>query len=198
MVRLAGWLWQSGGVTLFRGRELLGGQSMVDTVLHLILITRHSADFDPLGEQLYPGLSPYTESFHDYVQKRYELAQLVGTDQFIWCVDERCPLRHYESVKPIEWHIKVDVARILGFVSDHQWDAFLKGHADHADGVLSRVYPPGNGYSVLVRFPIRRDELVKRIRYHVHSPDKADIVEEEFFDSDAKKIQDKKDATPSC
>jgi len=84
----------------------------------------------------------------------------------------------YEFVKPVEWKIEVHDNRILGFVDDKRWDEYLKGTGSLARGVFSHSCPPAHEheYSVLVKFPLRKEELRCKTVFRIATPDQATIL----------------------
>lgn len=145
------------------------------------LKTRHSADFDPLCGPLDRSRSPYAESFDDYPDKCAVLASLVGTDPFLWCYPMKYRIRYYEGVKPVEWMIKVSGNRVLGFVDDERWLQYLKDGDYLPRSVFSAFRPPAKECSILVTFPLRKEELVRKIVFQIISPTEAKIVSEEYL-----------------
>lgn len=148
--------------------------------MHLLL-TRHSLKFNPLGCELDSAQSPYADCYHDYPKKRHELARLVGTDMFLWCIPASCKFDFFEHVKLVEWKIRVSDERILGFVNDSRWFQYLEGKDDLPRSAFSASNPPTEKYSILVKFPLRRDELVSKTVFRFKSPTDAEILSEENF-----------------
>lgn len=146
-----------------------------------LLKTRQSEDFDPLRGPLDRSRSPYAESFDDYPAKCADIAALVGTDSFLWCYPEKRPFQFYEGVKPVEWVINVSDNRVLGFVDDERWFQYVKEGDYLPRSVFSASRPPVDEYSVLVNFPLRKEELVRKTVFEFISPTEAKIVSEEDF-----------------
>lgn len=148
-----------------------------------LLRTRHSLGFDPVTDKLDPAGSPYADWIRDYPQKRRKLACLVGTELFLWCLPAAREFPRFEEIKPVEWVIKVHANRILGFVDDERWKEYLEGTRSLHRGVFSTVGPPAHEheYSVLVKLPLRQEELVSKAVFKIASPDKAEILSREKF-----------------
>ena len=84
-----------------------------------------------------------------YVQRRSELAKLIGTEQFIWCVPVERGFGYYELDKPVEWTICVSPNRILGYVNVDRWSQFFQGNVASLRGIysdLDRGAEEGMGY----------------------------------------------------
>ena len=145
------------------------------------LKTRHSADFDPSRGPLDRSRSPYAESFNDYPDKCTVLASLVGTDSFLWCYPMEYPFRFYECAKPVEWMINVSDNRVLGFVDDERWFQYVKDGDYLPRSVFSASGPPAKECSILVSFPLSKEELVRKTVFQFISPTKAKIVSKEDF-----------------
>jgi len=148
--------------------------------MHLLL-TRHSLKFDPLDCELDPKQSPYADCYPDYAKKRSKLARLVGTESFLWCISANQKFHVYGSDKPVEWEIKVDDNRVLGFVNDNIWFRYLEGNDSLPRTVFCASKPPAEEYSVLVKFPLKQEELVCKRVFRFVNPDKAEIISEEKF-----------------
>lgn len=143
--------------------------------------TRHSEDFDLLSDALDRRRSPYAESYSDYPTRCQHLASLVGSDTFIWCIPGRHKFRAYEHEKPVEWVINVSEERILGFVDEARWYQYLAGGDHLAGSVFSTSRPPSEEYSVLVAYPLRREELVRKIVFDIISIEEANVASVEDF-----------------
>ena len=150
-------------------------------VLMYSVRTRHSLEFDPLTGSLNPALSPYVGTYDDYPMKRRELAQLVGTESFLWCIPATRKFSCYEPDKPVEWEIKVHDNRVIGFVHEERWSQYLEGTYRLLRTVFSASTPPAAEYSVLVQFPLREEELVHRTVFRYISAMKADVMCEQEF-----------------
>ena len=146
-----------------------------------LLRTRHATAFDLLGSHLLdPARSPYTDYFTTYVECRATLSTVLGTNQFLWCIDATREFPYYEAFKPIEWLIRVSPERILGFVREVPWYRFLRGVALDIDQIYS-PNQPGEASSILVPYPLRRDELVRRTHFEWVTLTKANIISDEAF-----------------
>lgn len=146
-----------------------------------LLRTRHSLEFDLLSSPLRQDLFPYTEAYEDYKDKRGDLGKLVGTIKFIWCIPASCFFKYYEMIKPVEWVIQVSNSRIRGFVHSQKWFDYLEGKKQSLEGVYFPDSPPKNEYSVIVDYPLQKEE-VKEIRiFRFIDPQNADILCEKRF-----------------
>jgi hypothetical protein len=144
--------------------------------------TRHSKKFNPLHGSLNRNLSPYAQSYDEYSVKCEKLAKLVGTDSFLWCIPKEIQFEHYEHCKPVEWEISVDDnRRILGFVDDCLWFQYLNEGGLLPINIFSCRQPPSSAYSVLVKFPLLKVEIIRKTVFRVITPTKVDIISEEHF-----------------
>jgi len=147
----------------------------------LLLKTRHSEDFDPLTSPLDRSRSPYAESYPDYPERCHQLASLVGCDSFLWCYPAERQIPFYEGVKLVEWVIEVNDERILGSVDDARWFQYVKGGDRLPRSVFSKSRPPSEERSVLVAYPLKREELVRKTVFGFISPTEAHVVSVEDF-----------------
>jgi len=104
-------------------------------------LSRHSAGFLLDRGTLNPGRSPYAELFRYYPQKHAALSAVAGRRSFLWAVRSQIGFRHYEMCKPVEWVLRVGVDRILGYVDDEKWMAFLDERFANVDGCFT-LKPP--------------------------------------------------------
>ena len=159
-----------------------GAENLLLGVDMLLLKTRHSKEFDPLCGPLNRSLSPYAESYDEYPVKCENLAKLVGTNAFLWCIPKEMPFEYYEQAKPVEWEINViDNERRLGFINDCIWHQYLKKGGLLPINVFSSSQPPSSDYSVLVKFPILKEELICKKVFKVIEPTKAEVISKESF-----------------
>ena len=102
---------------------------------------------------------------------------------FLWCLPAARPFPRHEIAKPVEWVIKVRANRILGFVDDKKWDEYLKDKGPLDREVFAAVPPPAHEheYSVLVTFPLQKEELVCKTVFEFVTPDEAKIRGKEKF-----------------
>ena len=117
-----------------------------------------------------------------YRQRRAALASIVGTDQFLWAYEKSRAFKGYEMIKPVEWELKIEPARILGYIDDDKWIKFYLGESLTANGCFMRMRPLSIEVSVLLPFPILRNELVSRTIFQIGSPHKASIREKICFE----------------
>ena len=142
------------------------------------LRTRHSFEFNLVSDRLDSDVFPYADCYPDYVDKRTELGQLMGTNDFIWCIPASRIFRHYEMIKPVEWIVQICDERILGYVHDQHWFDFLQGTRLSLKGVYTKKNPPQDEFSVLVQYPLHIDEVKQINIFRITDPDHADVVED--------------------
>lgn len=124
------------------------------------LWTQQGKDFDltDKGGRLDPSRSQYAganaDSTPDYCDRLKALFDLVGTDQFIWCVDSTSHLEWYRPEPLFEWLIEVEQSAILGYVRDDPWSDYITGKTRELANSFSRSRPTDSTYSVLVQFPL--------------------------------------------
>lgn len=142
------------------------------------LITRHSEIFNPLVTKLDRNKSPYTRAFIDYSKKCDDLAKLVGTSNFIWCVHENEPFEEYDPTIPVEWLLDVqDENRILGYVDDKLWVEYLMNGGYLPNTTFSKFKPMSGKHSVLVLYPLLKKELMKKTIFNQDE----EVISEQFF-----------------
>lgn len=145
-------------------------------------LTRHSEDFDLRHDPLDPSRCPYERSHPGYVQRRSKLAKLVGTEQFIWCVPVERGFEYYELDKPVEWTICVRPDRILGYMNVDRWSQFFQSNVTSLRGIYSDLDRGAEeGWDILVKYPLHDCVILKRVRYRVITPQRAEIIDVESF-----------------
>jgi len=129
------------------------------------LKTRHSRDFRLCGEsgKLDPSRSLYASSYPGvYEAKHKDLSDYLGTNQFLWCIDESEDFPRYESEKPMEWTIEIEESRRVGFVNDDRWLHFLEnGHLPLSCFASKSGNPWGKAsVSLLAAYRLRPHEII--------------------------------------
>lgn len=147
----------------------------------ILLRTRHCLEFNPTSSPLDPDLCPYADSYDDYTIKRKALGQLVGTDDFIWCIPKERQFAKYEMIKPVEWIIQVNEDRVRGYVHDQNWFDYLEGRKASHEEVYFTDYPPEAEYSVLVDYPLREDDIIEMKIFQIIDPNHAGILCQRHF-----------------
>ena len=123
------------------------------------LWTQQGHGFDLTSGRIDLSRSQYA-TMVGYADKIGELARLVGTDQFIWCIDETDEFAFARPEPMYEHLIAVERDRILGYVRNDAWSAYIHG-GERAD-VFSKTRPAGVSVSSLVGFPLSRAELIDK------------------------------------
>ncbi len=145
-------------------------------------LTRQGLEFDDLTKgRVEHNLSPFKDIFRDYPHKCSALATVVGENQFLWAFEYARGFPHYERCKPVEWKVRVPDERLLGYVDDDCWIAFLEGRSSNLRSCYSTIRPRFGQFSVLLPFPLEPTERVWKRVFDIQSPDKACIVEEMVF-----------------
>jgi hypothetical protein len=144
-------------------------------------LTRHAPGFSVTEGRLDPALCPYVDGFPHYPSKRAVLADLVGTDQFLWAVEKAMGFMHYEQIKLVEWEVKVPSDRLLGFIDENRWSLFFSGTLPTLGNCFTRIRPHAQRFSVLLPFPLYPHECVKRTVFRWLDPKHAEIVDEQTF-----------------
>lgn len=133
---------------------------MMDTIR---LWTHQGDDWDLTGKKglIDHTFSQYAKSHPLYVARIGELARLVGTDQFVWCVDEAGAREYvYSESQPFyEWEIEVERSRILGYIQDGPWYEYVKGAELNLGEIFSKSEPLAKRFSYLVESPLSETEL---------------------------------------
>ena len=141
-------------------------------------LTRHSLEFNLTEGHIDAKYSPYADSYSGYPQKAAELSRIIGTDQFLWAVELDKGFKYYEMCKLVEWNLKITQKRLLGYIDNKEWFAYLEGKLGSMPECFSKTRPSGNGFSVILPFPVRQEELVYKRIYKEISHGKVIIVEE--------------------
>jgi hypothetical protein len=125
-------------------------------------LTRHSEGFSLTNGRIECGLSPYVESFPNYAQKSASLAGIVGTSQFLWAVEASKGFKHVESDKPVEWLVRVPDDGIIGYIDNAKWMEVLAERSADVNCCFSKSRPASGSFSVLLRYPLRREEVISQ------------------------------------
>ncbi len=145
------------------------------------LLTYQHAELEPHSGAIDPERSTFLETLPHYRHARDQLVRLLGTDQFVWCLEDDEARRggwrrHWRD--RAEWEMCIEASDILALVDSDVWhimigkrtpaetrattlrDAGLirdlpPEHAHWSDHVLLRGdAPPGRAVHILIRFPI--------------------------------------------
>jgi hypothetical protein len=142
-------------------------------------LTRHNDEFVLTEGSIDPTLSSYAKFvFPDYPQKHSLLSAVIGVDQFLWAYEAAKGFRFFEMIKPIEWTVEIAQERLIGYVDDSKWDAFLRGESKILHDCFTKTRPPTRDFSVLLPFPLYPCEIVSRRVYKIANPHQASVVEE--------------------
>jgi hypothetical protein len=105
--------------------------------------------------------SEYAKTHPHYVERVGRLARLVGTDQFVWCIDESSEFAFARPEPKYEWLIEIERGRILGYVQDDPWSQYIDGADLQIEEIFSTSRPSETGVSYLVKFPLLDAELIR-------------------------------------
>jgi hypothetical protein len=142
-------------------------------------LTRHADGFILTAGKMEPIHCPYVEfGYPDYVQKRAALSAIIGTNQYLWARDVATGFRKYEMIKPVEWLVQVAEERLIGYVDEDRWFRFLQGQLPIVDGCFTKDRPTNCNCSVLLPFPLRLYEVLRRKVYRILNPNHASLIED--------------------
>lgn len=126
-----------------------------------------------------PRRSCYARLYPGYPEMVEVLGKRVGTDQFLWAVEEEREMP-YSPTKPVEWVVSVLRDRVLGYVNDDLWNEYLRGEQVLLDQrCFERQRPVTGDFSVLLSFPLRDNEIVCRRVNEFVNPHTPKVIREE-------------------
>ena len=138
--------------------------------------TRHSSDFDILTANPDPAQSPYAKFCKDYGRKVRAFYDELGIRSAIWTTPEAHPPRYLESLKPIEYLLEVDEARVAAYVNEDTWSPYIDERLPAFE--YSRTRVNYGTMSILVIAPLELAEVKEFRRYRrINGPDKYELVE---------------------
>jgi hypothetical protein len=123
--------------------------------------TRHDGGFDILTDTIDPAKSSYARTVPDYVQKITRFYTELGVKSAVWTAAWQPEF--LESDKPVEYLLELSENRVIAYVDEETWSAYLFGR--RRDFVYSRTPAQYRFTSVLVAVPVRREEVKKLRRY---------------------------------
>lgn len=128
--------------------------------MQIRVLTRHSEDFDIHAETVDPAKSSYAR-MPNYALKVTAFYQQLGIRSAIWAVLESEPFSFLEGGKNIEYVLEVNESRVVAYVDESIWSAYLYGKRDTFD--YSTTPQEYQSTSVIIPTPIKQVE-VKAIR----------------------------------
>lgn len=145
------------------------------------VLTRHSQDFDIHTVTVDLGKSPYADiPGYDYVLKVTEFYRKLGIRSAIWGTPESEPLLCLETGKEFEYVLEVDESRVVAYVDEPIWSAYLAGSRDTFEySTKPRDY---QDTSVIIPTPIKKDEVKGIRRYRrTNGPGSFELAEEKML-----------------
>lgn len=144
------------------------------------VITRHSEDFDIHTETIDPALSPYVRTVRNYVAKISAFYSRLGICSAMWTTPAADRPMYLETCKPVEYVLELDEDRIVAYVNEKTWSAYLYDKRKTFD--YSTTPKHYKMTSILVAIPIRKADVKAFRRYRrTNGPDKYELVEEITF-----------------
>jgi hypothetical protein len=132
------------------------------------VLTRHGEEFDILTDKIDPTKSHYARFFgNNYVTKISAFYAELGTRAVMWTRPISQPFDAFEPSKSIEYLLEIPETRVVAFVDELTWSAYLHGKCKSFR--YSRLPIQYESTSVLVTTPIKREE-VKEVRQYRASP----------------------------
>lgn len=162
-----------------RGGQLADEGDMDDAQEFL---TRHDRAFSLTSGGLDRSRSHYFESFSDYLERHSELEKLVGVKDFLWSFESQHRPKTFEMSKPVEWTVRVGRERIIGYVDEEAWFAFLSGKSETLGNCFTKERPDVLRPSVLLPFPLDRGEVIRRQEFRVENPHRAILIRDTACD----------------
>ena len=140
-------------------------------------LTRHPEDFDIFTEHVDSGRSSYVTTFSSYTGKIAAFYRELGVTSAIWAIPEHHGFQLVEYDKPVEYVLEVNDDRIIAYVDDASWTAYLSGQHD-----TFRYSTTPEHYeltSLLIRPPLRRSEVkIRRLYRTTNGPCSFELVDE--------------------
>lgn len=145
--------------------------------MQIRVLTRHSEDFDIYTKRVDPAKSSYAH-ISNYTLKVTAFYQQLGIRSAIWATPESEPFRFLEIEKDIEYVLEVHESRVVAYVDEPTWSAYLYGNRDAFEHSTT---PQGyESTSLIIPTPIRKDEVKAMRRYRrTNGPESFELVEEE-------------------
>ncbi len=140
-------------------------------------LTRHGEGFDILSHPIDPARSFYVEAISDYPTKVRKLYRELGIDSAIWATPDSQPFGLFEIGKECEHVLEVDEGRIVAYVNETEWSAYISGELDSFEySRLPVTYP---SMSLLIPTPILPGEVKRYRRYEcTNGPESFELVED--------------------
>jgi hypothetical protein len=164
-------------------RFRIGGITARDQ-MSIRVTTRHSEGFDICAGTIDASKSPYARTVGDYTAKVKAFYRQLGVPTAIWAVPEVERPKYLEPRKTVEYVLEVDESRVVAYVDEEEWSAYLYGK--RGDFAFSEAPAPYRMTSILIRAPVARAEVKARRRYRcTNGPDRYELVDEVLFDARA-------------
>jgi hypothetical protein len=146
------------------------------SVMPIRVTTRHGEGFDLHIDSPEPAKSPYAAFFGEqYVQKVLAFYKELGVTSAMWTTPATQPPEWFEPFKPLEYLLEINEDRVIAYVDELTWSGYLHGKCNSF--LFSRRPIEYEIASVLVRTPIRKEE-VKEVRlFRATRTDRCVLVE---------------------
>lgn len=89
------------------------------------LWTYQGVDFSLISGVVDHEKSPYSKTVAAYHECIRKLAQVLDTEQIIWCLSDKCHLWHKTSIKQFKYTLFVPEDAILSAIDMWAWEAIL-------------------------------------------------------------------------
>jgi hypothetical protein len=132
----------------------------------LRLRSAHSKEFDILEKNIDSRLSGYIDSARpNYVEKVLALYSSLDVEAAIWAESDLPPI-DYVTVRKETIHVfEVEVSRVLAYIEETSWSAYIHEERNDFDMSLNKAYP--EPCTVLVRSPLRTENLITSTTYEI-------------------------------
>lgn len=146
--------------------------------MRIRVLTRHSQDFNIHTVTVDLAKSPYADiPGYDYVLKVTEFYRKLGIRSAIWATPESEPFLCLETGKEFEYVLEVDESRVVAYVDESTWAAYLEGNQGTFH--CSTTRQEYQSTSVIIPTPIKQVEVKAIRRYRrTNGPGSFELVEE--------------------
>ena len=144
--------------------------------MQIRVLTRHPEDFDIHTVTVDPAKSSYAH-LANYTLKLTAFYRQLGIRSAIWATPESEPFAYLETGKNFEYVLEVDESRVVAYVDEATWSAYLYGNKGTFD--YSTTPQDYQNTSVIIPTPIKKDEVKAIRRYRrMNGPGSFELVEE--------------------
>ena len=139
------------------------------------LYTWHGVDFDLCTDQVDHSKSIY--KWIEYLPDAYKaITECIGTDQFLFgFLRNEDGHLFYEIGKEVCYHLKLPCSQVPLFIRSNPWESAIN-KGTNPSLAFSEKRTPDTSTAVFL-CPVSSDHIVKKEKYRIHSPEKAELIE---------------------